>query len=151
MQRGSRCGLLLVAASMGCGRVASEAPAERARAAFELREGERLFAAYCAACHGESGRGDGAYLSTGAPATPPDFTAVAVRGRLRRGILVERLRSLEALGETHCPPWGSTFSPEEIEALGRFVETLSGAGNHADARSTLVPSVSRQDIEREER
>lgn len=119
--------LLLIAALTGCGGARSETAAPRPAASFELQEGDRLFAAYCAACHGESGRGDGAYLSAGALAAPPDFAAPGARERLRRDQLTARLGSAKASGEVHCPPWGSTFSTEDIEALARFVEWLAGA------------------------
>jgi mono/diheme cytochrome c family protein len=117
--------LLLIAALSGCGGARSEPPASRPAASFELREGSRLFAAYCAACHGESGRGDGVYLSAGASAAPPDFDAPGARERLRRDLLTARLGSAKPLSATHCPPWGATFSAEEIEALATFVEALA--------------------------
>lgn len=41
--------------------------------------------------------------------------------------MTARLGSAKASGEVHCPPWGNTFSPEDIEALARFVEWLAGA------------------------
>lgn len=125
--RRSGLALLLFAALSGCGGARSEPPTPRPAASFELHEGDRLFAAYCAACHGESGRGDGAYLSAGAPAAPPDFAAPGARERLRRDQLTARLGSPKASGEVHCPPWGNTLSPEDIEALARFVERLAGA------------------------
>jgi mono/diheme cytochrome c family protein len=109
----------------GCGGTQSQPPAASPESDFAVREGGRLFGSFCASCHGEAGRGDGAYLAAGAPATPPDFSVEGVRERMRKDLLMKRLASHESSGEAHCPPWGMTFSPEEIEALATFLEALA--------------------------
>ncbi len=94
---------------------------------FELREGQRLFAAYCVPCHGEKGHGDGVYLSADAPAAPPDFTAAEVRGRITADAVAARLKLTGELGEAHCPAWGHSFSSEETGSLAFFTEKLVGS------------------------
>lgn len=94
---------------------------------FEVREGQRLFASHCAPCHGEEGHGDGAYLSADAPAAPPDFAADDIRGRVTVAAVTQRLQWTDPRGETHCPPWGNTFSAEEITSLATFMEKLAQA------------------------
>lgn len=108
----------------GCRGTASPPAAAAREPSFSLREGERLFGSFCAPCHGETGRGDGAYLSAGAAAAPPDFAAEGVRERMRTERLTVRLAATEAAGEMHCPPWGNSFSPDEIKALATFLEHL---------------------------
>ncbi|MBI4168490.1 MAG: cytochrome c [Acidobacteria bacterium] len=97
---------------------------------FQAREGARLFASFCAPCHGETGRGDGTYLAAGVAAVPPDFAEVEVAARLRKERLLDRLSATAPAGESHCPPWGDTFTPEEVQTLAAWAETLgrSGAG-----------------------
>ncbi len=92
---------------------------------YATREGARLFVSYCAPCHGEEGRGDGAYLSEAAPAAPPDFTAPGAAEGLGVESVARRLAVSEALSERHCPPWGATLSPGEVEALAAYVSTLA--------------------------
>lgn len=113
---------VLVASLLGC-HDAADPPA--ASTSFAIAEGQRLFASWCAPCHGEEGRGDGAYLSAGAPSLPPNFTAAEVRGRLRTGAVTARLRATEPLGESHCPPWGETLSADETASLARYLEELT--------------------------
>lgn len=92
---------------------------------FDDRVGAEIFVSYCAPCHGEEGRGDGAYLSADAPASPPDLSAPDVRGRITAVAVEARLRDANARGEIHCPPWGATLSTEEIAAVARAVEAMS--------------------------
>ncbi len=126
-------GVLLVvvaAAASGCVDAPGNSPVPAPVPAFETREGARLFASFCAPCHGETGGGDGTYLAAGVAAVPPDFAEVEVAARLRRDQLRTRLSAPAPAGESHCPPWGDTFTPEEVQALAAWVETLgqSGAG-----------------------
>ena len=124
-RRGAALALLFALA--GCSSSAQEGSPEPTPP-FALRQGAQRFASHCAPCHGDTGLGDGGYLSVGAPAVPPDFTAEAVRPRLLRSLVATRLAATAAAGETHCPPWGNTLSPSEIAALATFVEQLALAG-----------------------
>jgi cytochrome c oxidase subunit 2 len=100
-----------------------------------LVEGERLYAANCAACHGEAGDGDGvmaAALETGDPAAqtafghattaPTDFTDPAhmlsvsparLQGKIIRG----------GMG-TGMPAWGAIFTEAQTWALVDYLWTF---------------------------
>ena len=45
-----------------------------AKTGFVFRYGEKLYANYCAPCHGETGEGDGIYFGYDLNPKPPDFT-----------------------------------------------------------------------------
>lgn len=132
--------LALLPLLAGCGVDPSPSPSPRPPQGFAFREGARIFAVSCAPCHGESGRGDGAYLSEGAPAAPPDFAAEEVRERMRGDRLRARLRAGEASGQAHCPAWGQTFPPEDIEAIAAFVENLTQTAVPQEAREPAAAS-----------
>jgi len=128
--------LLGIAWLAGCGPAPLPERPTASGDSFQAREGRHLFASFCAPCHGEEGRGDGTYLSAGAPAAPPDFTSAEVRARIQRDAVATRLSWAKGLGERHCPAWGITFSAEDIEALAAFVEGLGRAEARAEAEGS---------------
>lgn len=85
-----------------------------------LSEGARLYARNCAACHGESGAGDGVFAhpsfsSEGMQQAPPAFTDLSrmlgaspalLQGKILRG----------GMG-TGMPAWGALLTPEQTWAL----------------------------------
>ena len=96
--------------------------------------GQALYARDCAACHGETGAGDGVMvrdlpLHTGAhgqfgqhAVRPPDFSDPAhalgaspalLEGKILRG----------GMG-TGMPYWGPIYTAEEIEAVVRYLYTF---------------------------
>ena len=87
---------------------------ELAGDAEAIRVGERLFAAYCATCHGSDARGargfpnlrDDDWLYGGAP---EHIVATLTNGR--NGIM---------------PPWKELLSEDDIRAVSKYVEHLSG-------------------------
>ena len=89
-----------------------------------LGQGKRLFAQYCATCHGDEGKGDGQNASNLHP-PPPDLTASKNLGdaaHLRR-VIVE---GSAAVGRSPLsPPWGRTLSAQEIEYLALYCQRLA--------------------------
>jgi len=93
----------------------------QSQAADEQRQqGQTLFAQNCAACHGETGAGDGVFGRAFAPAT--NFTdarnmlgasTAALDGKIRRG----------GMG-TGMPYWGAIFTDGEIEAIIAYLWTF---------------------------
>lgn len=105
--------------------------------AAEIAEGQRLYAANCAACHGETGRGDGVFaaelaraeaeahagMRTGERTTrPTDFTApehllaaspAHLQGKIIRG----------GMG-TGMPYWGPIFTEDQTWALVAYLWTF---------------------------
>jgi mono/diheme cytochrome c family protein len=81
----------------------------------------------CAACHGETGKGDGASAPTlrddwGFPITPHDFTS----GPLKVGDAPEDLYRtfMTGLNGTPMPSFAETLSPDDAWALVAYVRTL---------------------------
>lgn len=93
--------------------------------------GERLYLSYCSACHGTTGRGDGA-LAAILEIEPADLTQFAnanggvfpFRSVLRA---IDGRTTVRAHGDTGMPVWGKVFAPpknasmrEQLEAYGRL-------------------------------
>ncbi len=95
-----------------------------------LVEGEKLYEeAGCAACHGQSGKGDGPSAETlqdvwGNPIPPYDFT---VPGRMKGGSAVEDVyRALYVgIGGTPMPAFEEGLSDEQYWALSYYVLSLA--------------------------
>ena len=88
-------------------------------------EGRRLFAHYCATCHGERGRGDGQNAYSLDP-KPPDFqqSLRAHASSYWRQIIES---GSAAVGRSAlCPPWGRSLPPREIEAIVAYLDVLGG-------------------------
>ena len=88
-------------------------------------QGKRLFAQYCATCHGDDGHGDGQNASNLNPA-PPDLATSRRDPALVRRVLVE---GSAAVGRSPLsPPWGRTLSHQEVDYLVAYCEAI---GRHA--------------------
>jgi mono/diheme cytochrome c family protein len=102
-------------------------------------DGAALYVAYCASCHGRTGRGDGPvaeYLKI----PPADLTAIASRARgvfpaYEVGRIIDGRQSVRAHGDAAMPVWGDAFrpmSPEigeaevraRIDALVKYLESM---------------------------
>ena len=111
--------------------------------------GRDSFDAFCAPCHGRSGRGDGP-VAPELRTRPQDLTTLARRSggafpfERVEAFVTGTGRSLAAHGPTEMPIWGSTFRAfetdtrvrERIRNLVRHLETLqqpSSAGNDPGA------------------
>lgn len=78
--------------------------------------GEALYRRHCAACHGESGTGDGPLVES-LREPPADLTAIAKRegGRFdeaRVMRIIDGRRVVDAHGPREMPVWGAVFSEE---------------------------------------
>ena len=134
--------LLLVAVWLGltgCRRTSPPAPPDPLGDVFNKQaqeeglsrtatEGKRLFAHYCATCHGERGQGDGQNAYNLDP-KPPDFQqslrshAPSYWRRIIEGGSAAVSRS------PLCPPWGRALSKREIDTLVAYLEALGRAGS----------------------
>jgi mono/diheme cytochrome c family protein len=131
--------LLLLLAAGGCRRHATTPPADpmlealRAedRAAgltYAQGEGRSLFSHYCATCHGAEGRGDGENASNLNPPAPDLTTSksLADASYVRRVIA----EGSAAVGRSPLsPPWGRSLSPQEIEYLTLYCQSLGARKN----------------------
>jgi mono/diheme cytochrome c family protein len=85
-------------------------------------QGKRLFAQYCATCHGDDGHGDGQNASNLTPA-PPDLTTSRRDPALVRRVIVE---GSAAVGRSPLsPPWGRTLSHQEVDYLVAYCEAIA--------------------------
>jgi mono/diheme cytochrome c family protein len=122
MHGGRTVGIGLVALAFGLTvpLVASQAPSpdkpklvrESARPIASV-EGKDLYAAYCASCHGKTGKGDGpAVVALKAP--PPDLTLIAKRngGKFAWAAVEQAISGADralAHGTPDMPIWGPIF------------------------------------------
>src|SRR5512142_1549566 len=87
-------------------------------------QGKRLFAQYCATCHGDEGKGDGQNASNLNP-PPPDLTSpkdARDAAYLRRVIA----QGSAAIGRSPLsPPWGRNLSTQQIEYLVAYCQALA--------------------------
>jgi mono/diheme cytochrome c family protein len=115
------------------GRAGAASSADR-----EIQAGRALFATHCAACHGESGRGDGA-SAAGFATKPSDLTD----GRLMNGLPDEFLDSVITYGgpaqglAPTMPPFERTLSVDQRRAVLAHVRTLARP-EHRGGPPTLV-------------
>jgi mono/diheme cytochrome c family protein len=103
-------------------------PADSARQA-RLAEGQKVYLANCAMCHGEWGLGDGpiaAQLQKESGALPAHLNDRARLEAMGRATLVQVIeRGGAHTGRSNLmPPWGSALSSEEIEKIADFVMAL---------------------------
>lgn len=85
-----------------------------------VAKGAALFAAHCAACHGERGDGRGE-LANDLPTPPADFS------QLNRPPSVMAMRISFGVGET-MPAWRDNLAETDIWHLVNFLETLANEG-----------------------
>ena len=86
-------------------------------------QGRRLFAHYCATCHGDEARGDGQNASNLNPA-PPDMTASK---EPRDPVLTRRViaEGSAAVGRSPLsPPWGRSLSQQQIDYLVAYCQSI---------------------------
>jgi mono/diheme cytochrome c family protein len=98
----------------------------------QVMDGKELYTAYCAACHGADGRGDGpAAIALKTP--PADLTSIITRheGTFPRDRLVDYIvngdRSIPAHGSKDMPVWGPNFAalePGSARPVGERVEAI---------------------------
>jgi mono/diheme cytochrome c family protein len=103
----------------------------RSPAAEAPSRGQKVFAHYCAICHGETGRGDG-FNSTNLEVAPRDFSSSefwqhATDERLRLAIS----NGGPAVGRSVLmPSWGKTLTDRQLNDVVAYLRTL---GRRAEA------------------
>ena len=109
-------------------------------ASTSMASGEEMYAAYCAACHGKAGRGDGP-AALAFKVQPTDLTMLASKnkGKVPDMDVVSTLqwgpRATKAHGSKDMPVWGDLFqslgdqaqSKQRIYNLTKYVESLQGS------------------------
>ena len=87
-------------------------------------QGKHLFDRYCATCHGDAGKADGQNASNLNPPVPDLTTSknLADAAYVRRVIA----EGSAAVGRSPLsPPWGRSLSPQQIEYLTQYCQSLA--------------------------
>jgi mono/diheme cytochrome c family protein len=102
-----------------------EPPARAGAAPAADTSGERLYARFCAGCHGARGAGDGPNARA-LPVRPADHTSRAEMGRRTDDRLYDAIAAGGApLGRSaRMPAFGATLTPAQMWALVRHVRAL---------------------------
>ena len=89
-------------------------------------KGKGLFAQYCVACHGPTGKGDGPAAAALTP-KPTDFTNRAYMAGLKDQYLFDLIqKGGAALGKSPLiPPFGSKLKDGEIRDVIAYLRTLA--------------------------
>ena len=106
-----------------------------AAAAQAARTGQQVYAATCAACHGQAGGGNGELF----PPLASSEWVTGSEGRLVRIIMHGLTGEIEVQGQTFSgmmPPWGQTLSDAEIANVATYVR--SSFGNKAAPVTTAA-------------
>ncbi len=131
---GVLCLIVILAACEGLGGepviVATQLPATSAPADRgypldppDLALGASLFAQRCAACHGESGRGDGELVLAGQIPPPPDFTDPETARAQRPSDWFMTITHGRI--ENGMPPWAGALTEDERWAVAMFTYTMA--------------------------
>jgi mono/diheme cytochrome c family protein len=116
----------------------SRGPQQAPPPAGGIASGPEMYAAYCASCHGATGKGDGPAASA-LKVPPPDLTVLAKRngGRYPDGQIYQIIEwggAIASHGSREMPVWGVAFRPltrenqkqvsERIHVLTDYIGTL---------------------------
>lgn len=118
-------------------------------------DGAALYVAYCASCHGRSGRGDGPvaeYLKI----PPADLTLISSRAQgvfptHEVGRVIDGRQVVRAHGDAAMPVWGDAFKPlspgiDEAEVRARIdalVKYLAAMQPRKASNNGAAPAVAR--------
>lgn len=97
----------------------------RAAPPAPTRDGAALYATYCAACHGGTGRGDGPNAAS-LPVPPAALASREAMGARPDDSLFDTIAAGGAVmnRSPRMPAWGSLLTPEEIRSLVRHIRSL---------------------------
>ena len=117
MKTSARLSMLAALAAFAAAPASAQTPAA---ASDSHVSGKSVFTTYCASCHGESGRGNGAvaiFLRT----RPADLTQIAIRNKgtfpaERVYELIDGRRVVKPHGESQMPVWGDAFAKSAAES-----------------------------------
>jgi mono/diheme cytochrome c family protein len=110
---------------------AASAPSVAAEKAVET--GKRLYAKYCASCHGVDGRG-GTELAKLFAKEPPDLTRIAIRhGGWFAEVLVTEIVDgrFAAHGGREMPVWGATLRRDQISLITEYLHSIQESSTAA--------------------
>ncbi len=97
-------------------------------------EGRKLYASYCATCHGDKGKGDG-MAAKSLPAKPTDHTNGEVMNKHNDKFLLDIIsKGGSAVGKSSfMPSWGGALEEKQVRDLVAFIRTLAVPAYKPDA------------------
>lgn len=93
--------------------------------AADAEQGKKLYGQYCASCHGQSGKGDGAAAAALNP-KPRDHTDKEYMSKMSDDDLLKVIKNGGAsIGKSPLmPPWGGALKDDQIKDVIAYVRTL---------------------------
>jgi mono/diheme cytochrome c family protein len=94
--------------------------------AADAEQGKKLYGQFCATCHGQSGKGDGAAAAALNP-KPRDHTDKEYMSKLSDDDMLKVIKNGGAsVGKSPLmPPWGASLKDDQIQDIIASVRTLS--------------------------
>ncbi len=89
-------------------------------------EGRKLYVAYCSACHGDTGKGDGV-AAMSLPTKPADHTKGSVMNKLSDRFLVDIIsKGGIAVGKSSfMPGWGNSLNDKQVRDLLAYIRGIA--------------------------
>jgi mono/diheme cytochrome c family protein len=89
-------------------------------------EGKKLYAAYCASCHGETGKGDGVAAKS-LPVKPQDHTNGGVMNKMTDQSLVDVIsKGGGGTGKSSfMPAWGASLNEKQVRDIVAYIRSLA--------------------------
>ena len=138
MKTSARLLMLAALAAFTAAPVAAQTP-EAVPSGESRVSGKSVFTTYCASCHGESGRGNGA-VAIFLRRRPADLTQIAIRNKGtfpadRVFQMIDGRQVVKVHGDSQMPVWGDAFAKSttdsdergikaRIDALVEYLESL---------------------------
>jgi mono/diheme cytochrome c family protein len=93
---------------------------------YNERLAEQSYLHYCAACHGDEGKGDG-YNAVNLEQKPPDFTDAKYMSLLTHEYLFEAISTGgQAVNKSPLmPAWEHTLTTDDIQRLANYISNFS--------------------------
>ena len=93
--------------------------------AADAEQGKKLYGQFCASCHGQSGKGDGAAAAALNP-KPRDHTDKEYMSKMSDDDMLKVIKNGGAsIGKsTLMPPWGASLKDEQIQDITAYIRTL---------------------------
>ena len=93
--------------------------------AADAEQGKKLYMQFCASCHGQSGKGDGAAAAALNP-KPRDHTDKDYMSKMSDAEMLSVIKNGGAsIGKSPLmPPWGASLKDEQIQDVIAYIRTL---------------------------
>jgi cytochrome c oxidase cbb3-type subunit III len=93
--------------------------------AADAEQGKKLYGQFCASCHGQSGKGDGAAAAALNP-KPRDHTNKDYMSKMSDADMLSVIKNGGAsIGKSPLmPPWGASLKDDQIQDIIAYIRTL---------------------------